>query len=145
MVNTGIKIGVIIVCALLFRLGGATFKMARRAIMPFILALTCAILTKCWWEFLAVGVGLQTMMLGYGEDSPLYKAFGSWGARGAWGLLVALGASIGLVLGHFIGLPIALYLAYNFAIGALLCKWEAPDWVIEPCMGIGIASVVLFL
>ena len=126
--------------------GGVSFKMARRAILPVVLGLICAYLTKCWWVFLAVGAGLQLTGMGYGEDSPLYKVFGSFIARGVWMVIVGLGTSIGLVIGGFMS-PFLLipYLLTNFLIGFILCKNKAPEWLISPMMGLGISSVVLYI
>ena len=141
-----LKLATIILCMGLFWIGGHSFKMARRAIMPVILAGVCAYLTWTWWVFLAMGLGLQFMGLGYGEDSPLYKILGSWLARGVWCALVATGAIAGLVIGSKVPILLALpYLATNFAIGAVLCKKEAPDWLIDSAIGAGIGSIVLFI
>ena len=138
-----IKILIILACAALFRWGGASFKLARRLFMPLLLAASLAVFTRTWWIFLASGAGLQLMGLGYGEDSPLYKAFGPWVARGVWGVIVALGASVGLLVAKKLGFLEIPYLAANFAIGAILDKNKAPDWLIEPCIGAGIAALVL--
>ena len=140
------KIAVILICALLFRLGGWKFKMARRAILPVILAGSCAYFLHNWLVFLTVGTGLQVIGLGYGEDSPLYKIYGSWLARGVWGYLVALAVVLGIILlKEKVFLWGSPYIALNFTIGCILSKNNAPDYIIEPAIGAGISSIVLFI
>ena len=141
-----IKVITIIACAILFRWGGASFKQARVSIMPFILGLVCAYFAHCWWIFFTTFAGGQFLRLGYGESSFLYRLFGSWLARGVYCLIIAFACVVGLVIGQKVPILLAIpYLVTNFAIGSLLCKLEMPVWVIDPCLGIGISSIVFYI
>ncbi len=160
------KILTTIICAILFRFGGWRYKFCRRIILPIILSLYLAIVFKTWWLFIAVGLGLQTIGIGYGVPDPptfLNPDKGSWlgrlalklchnnyemagwVARGAYGAVVALAGTLGLILGQFWG--ISLYLGYilgNFVLGAVLSYFKVPNPWIELLIGAGIGSVVLF-
>lgn len=140
------KLATILACAILFWWGGYSFKMARRAIMAVLLGAMCAYITWTWWVFFAVGAGCQFMGLGYGEDSPLYKFLGPWIARGVWATLVAAGIAVGLVLGGFLPLWLAgVYVAYNGLVAALLVKKNGHIMVVDPCIGVCLGSIVLYL
>ena len=146
-----------IFCAIAFWVGGRDWghKTFRRIAIPIILALYLACALKTWWLFLACGVGYGlTLPIGYGEPTPddtklswLGKVFRvGWLIRGLYGLIVACFGALGLVLGGFI--PLTGYFAYlvlQFAVGAILCHFRAPDYIIEPCVGLGIGSVVFFI
>jgi len=141
-----IKIATIAICAGLWLWGGLSFKQARVSILPFILGVVCAWLSQTWWIFFAVFAGLQTARLGYGEDSPLYRFLGAWLARGVYCLIVAGSCAVGVVIAQKVLILMLIpYLVLNFAAGALLCKKEAPIWIIDPIIGACIASIVLLL
>ena len=145
------EILIIATCAWLWRLGGAGHKWARRIIIPLILALSCAFLTKTWWIFLAVGVGLQTIGLGYGVPDEgdkgswlgrIFKIF--WLTRGIYGAIVACGASLGLIIGGFIPWwAFVGYVVLNFVVGSVLSALKVKDIIIEPCIGAVISLVIL--
>ena len=151
-------LGILIValCGLLYWIGGRSWgnKMFRRIGVPVLLALYLAIKCKCWWIFLACGAGYGlTIPIGYGEPDEsdpgswlgrIFKV--GWLIRGVYGSIVASVGAVGLVLGHFQGIVAYLaYIALNFAIGAILCYFKAPDWLIEPAVGAGIGSIVFFI
>ena len=151
------KIGYIIVCGLLFWLGGRSWghKAFRRIGIPVLLSLYCAIHFK-WWLFFLVGACLGlTIPIGYGAYDPEYDDKPSflasithdsqgWLIRGLYGLIVALSSTWLLLCYGFIDLWAYLgYLALNLGIGAGLCAVKAESWTIEPLVGMGIASIVL--
>lgn len=142
-------------CGLLWYLGGQINHNIRRIPIPIILALYLACALKTWWLFLACGIGYGlTIPIGYGEptaDDPKPSFLGKifkvgWLIRGIYGLIVACFGALGLVLGHFLAWPAyLLYLALNFAIGAILVKFKAPDYIIEPFIGLGIGSIIFLV
>jgi hypothetical protein len=148
-----IKILILLSSGILFRLGGAGHKWARRVIIPILLAGYLAIKLDCCLLFLYCGLGYSFVGLGYGsvdESDPgswLGRIFRkAWITRGAYGGIVAGLGALGLVLGGF--LPLFTYIGYvilNFGIGAYLAKIKARDIIIEPMVGIGISSIILFI
>lgn len=152
-----IKLLIVGICGLLFWLGGRSWghKAFRRIGIPLLLGITFAIGLKTWWLFLVCGIGYAlTICIGYGEPTPddpkpswLGKIFKKgWLIRGVYGILVASVGALGLVVGHF--LPLTGYFAYiglNFAVGAVLCHFKVPDYIIEPGVGLGIGSIVFFI
>jgi hypothetical protein len=86
--------------------------------------------------------GLLT--LGYGEKSPLRHIFGDGWGRGVWGLLVALGASVGLLLGHFLAWWLFIpYLVINFTLENALKK--LPQDIGDPIIGLGFGSLLFLI
>ena len=148
-------IAVVLISGILWWLGGRNWsnKMFRRIGVPLILALYIAI--KCDWRlFILYGSALGlTIPVGYGEpssDDPDPSWLGlifqkGWKIRGIYGLIVALSSTWLFALGC---INLGAYLAYlglNFAVGGILCALKAPDFIIEPLIGAGIASIVFFL
>ncbi len=144
---------IMLACSILWRLGGWRWKWCRRIIVPVSLALYLSITLKTWWLFFAVGMPLGlTIPIGYGEPTPddpkpsfLGQIFRKgWLIRGIYGAIVAGSGSLGLLVTKYIGFSgYFIYIVLNFTIGAVLCRIKAPDWLVEPLIGAGVALLVL--
>ena len=149
---------IITLIAILHYLGGRhNGKMFRRIAIPALLALYCACALKTWWLFFAVGAGLQSLGIGYGnyspedDDKPSFLGNitrdrqGCW-VRAIWGLLVASMTSLGLLLGGFISLWVYLgYIVLNSITGFLISKLQLPVLLCDLLVGASLASIVLFI
>ena len=138
-----IRIIIVLLSGLLFWIGGKWWHNARRFIMPTMLSIFMCLYLNTW-------LGLTTLLmiaplcLGYGDKSPLRHIFGDGWGRGVWGLLVALGASLGLVVTGFIALPwYILYLALNFTLENVLKK--LPQDIADPIIGCSFGLIVFLI
>ncbi len=139
----GIRIIIMIVCAGLFFWGGYNFKPARRFIMPFIIAISCAWLSHSWW----VLTGLSAMALfslGYGDSSILRRIFNNGWGRSVYGLLGALALSLGLLCtGHIAWYYFIGYLALNFTLENALKN--IPQKIGDPIIGLGFSLILILV
>ncbi len=108
---------VIILCAVLFFVGGKWWHDARRFILPPILGLGISIVSHTWWLGLTTLPLIGILCLGYGPNSPLFKILGDAGARGMYMFLSAWVIGLGPVLtGH---LELYYYAPYIIIAGIL--------------------------
>lgn len=138
-----LKIITFLSCGGLMAWGGYNFKVARRFIMPSILAVAVCILTHSFWPLLMISA-MATLSLGYGDDAVLSHVFGhSWG-RSVYGLLVAMSLSLPLLLTHHIGVVFfALYLAQGFTLENALKNLN--QIIGDIIIGCGFGSLVFFV
>jgi hypothetical protein len=163
-----IQLLIIVVCAILWRVGGSVWKMARH-LVPAVLGLYFAIYFGLWWMFLVVGGLGQIVSIGYGiPDSTdpgswlgriITKIVGptnaGWVTRGVAGILYALcigfgpfilsGGSAGWIFPALFFSLYAVYVVFNFIVGGLCSYLKVKDFIIEPLIGMAIASLVLFI
>lgn len=98
-----------IASGVLFSAGGYNFLFARRWMMPILLTLFAAYVTRDLWSITMLSA-CGSLSLGYGEKAPLRHVFGDCWGRGIWGLLVAACLSTGLMIaGH---LSVVNYIGY---------------------------------
>lgn len=137
------KILVLILTSSLFWYGGFKWHDARRFIMPVILSLSCVWFVHSWWALTMLSsIGFLT--LGYGVKSPLRHCFGDGWGRGIWGLLAALGFSLGLFLTHHISWFFFVpYLALNFTLENALKKVN--QLIGDPIIGTGFGLIVFLV
>lgn len=138
-----IQIVTAVICGVLFAWGGYNWNKARRFIMPVVLAAACAWLTHSWWS-LSVLACSPMLCLGYGDKAPLTHIFNTGWSRSVWGLIVALGASVGLFYAGFLPLwSFILYLALGFTLDNVLKNLNqiAGDFIV----GCFFASFIFFV
>ena len=139
-----LKLITTVACGALFYWGGYDFNIARRYIMPIILAAVCAFIVHTLWIYFAMMPMIAALCLGYGENSPLERIFGMKWCRGVWGLIVALAASLGLVLGGFMHIYwFILYLFLGFALEDSL--QDLPQYIGDPIIGCVFGALVFLI
>lgn len=138
-----IKILLSLTCSALFWWGGHSFKVARRFIMPFILALGCYLYTGTIW-CISQFTAMASFSLGYGVDSVFKHIFGNGWGRSVWGLLGALALSLGLfVAGHLSLIHFLAYLAVNFVLENALK--DINQKIGDPIIGLGFSSIIFIV
>jgi hypothetical protein len=146
-----VKILLFLVSSALFWIGGKWNHNARRFVMPLVLSLACAWghnwwpLVKYLWIIPAMFIPMAICLsLGYGDKSPLRHIFGDGWGRGVWGILVALSASVGLLVGHFLAWWwFILYLGVNFTLENTLKNVDQD--LGDPIIGLGFASIIFLI
>lgn len=138
-----LKIIVDLICGVLFWWGGYSWHNARRFLLPCVIAiLSCFLLHSLIGLLSLAAIGM--LCLGYGDKSPLRRIFGNSIGRGIWGLLCAIGISLGLFLsGHILWFFWVAYLILNFCGEAFLNK--IPQWIGDPIFGIFLGSIVFLI
>ena len=138
-----VQIVAILLGGAFFAYGGYKDHNFRRFYMPVILAGACWLLTHSIWS-LTVFASSPLMCMGYGEDAPLTHIFNTGWSRSIWGLIVALGASLGLFLtGHMAWYWFSLYLVLGFILdNALKNLWQVSGDLI---VGAYVGSLVLMI
>ena len=156
------KIPLIIIISILWRLGGTNRKAwCRDVIIPIILGVYIGIIYHWLVGFFTIGA-FQIIRMGYGAYDPEHDDKPSWLAslthdregwinRGAVGLLYGVSGLIPLFIywltqGLVTNLFIAKWISYcliNIFIGGLFCKIRAKDFIIEPAIGAGVATLLL--
>lgn len=138
-----LKIFIMTICGVLFWWGGFNWLPARRFIIP---ALICATIGFLLHSIICLTslVAIAALCLGYSDKSLLGGIFGNVIGRGLWGLLCAIGISLGLfVTGHiswFFWLP---YLILNFCGEAFLNNLD--QWIGDPIFGMALGSIVFII
>lgn len=152
-----IKLLILALCAWLWQKGGQKEGRIRDIPTPIILAAFFAIYLKTWWLFLACGAGLQLIRTGYGNYSPedddkpcllarILKDRKGWYIRATWGLIVAVGAGLGLYLGHFIGIWAYLgYIGLNVLINYSISRLKLAVLPTDILIALGVASIIFFI
>lgn len=133
------KSATIAICGILFAWGGYSFLIARRFIMPFILAIAVIIATGVWWCGLMVLPSMGTLTLGY-------KNFGQGNfARAIWLGLQALIIAAGLTLTHHLIWPVYAVYALIAAILAGILNNRLPQIWGDIIFGAWLGAIVLLV
>lgn len=159
-----IKCLLILLSALFWRLGGwdkAKWAGYRDVLIPIILGVYIGWQYHWLVGFFTIG-SYQIIRMGYGaydpehDDKPSFLAKithdrEGWIIRGIVGFLYALCGILplfiyrctnDLVISTFLT-KWFIYILINMVIGGLLCKLKARDYIIEPAIGAGVATVAL--
>jgi hypothetical protein len=149
---------VIIVCAVLWRLGGEIKGRIRDVGVPIILGiytplfLPFDIFTKIPLIILTIG-SFNVIRLGYGnyeEGDPEQSTLATfihdkngWWIRAVWGLIVGIIGPIFIMLYCHRFFP--LYFFINVLINYMVSRLRLNVWIAEPLVGIGVSSIVLYV
>ena len=138
-----IQLITIILCAVLFFIGGWVWHNARRFLMPLVLCAATVYKIHDPWAMTMLS-SMVILSLGYGDKSPLRHCFGDGWGRGVWGLLVALSLSLGLFLTHHLELGWFLaYLTAGFVLENALKK--IPQCIGDPIIGAVFGTIILVI
>lgn len=147
-----IKLSIVVLIVILWRIGGWIKGSIRDVPIPIILALYFAWVLK-WWMFFPVGLLANVIRLGYGEPSPdddkpsflgcIFRV--GWLIRLVYGLTISTSVALPIALHTQSWLGFYLYVGANTVVNGVLCYFKAKDCVIEPIVGATYASVVFLV
>lgn len=104
-------------CGALNAWGGFSWHNARRYLMPSLIAITCAVLTHCWWVVFLPLPAMGTLCIGYSKD-------GNFG-RALWIGLQCAVLGLGLMLtGHLLWYFYAPYVILGCVFGGMYRNWQ---------------------